>query len=129
HRLCVLAASREEAAGALAAWSANGAAPQVITGRAVGRPEPVFLFTGQGAQYVDMGRGLFDSSAVFRAAIEQCDEALRGSLDVPLVDVLYPNEVNRERALGLIDRTAYTQPALFAVEYALAQLWRSFGVE
>lgn len=87
------------------------------------KPRIVFLFTGQGAQYAGMCRELYETQPAFRRVIEQCQDVLAGELDVPLLDVLYA-----EDHAELIDQTAYTQPALFAVEYALAELWRSWGV-
>ncbi len=90
-------------------------------------PRIAFLFTGQGGQYPNMGRELYESQHVFRQTIDECAAivAAQGILDRPLLDVLYPADPN-DRA---VDDTRYTHPALFAVEYALAQLWLSWGVE
>lgn len=84
-----------------------------------------FLFTGQGAQYTQMARQLYDTEPEFRRTLERCNELLRPHLDQPLLAVLYPDSDSP----SLLDRTDYTQPALFAVEYALAELWRSWGIE
>ena len=84
---------------------------------------PIFLFPGQGAQFTGMGKQLFDSHPVFRATIEQCAGILDGELDTPLLDVLWGSSTH------LLDQTAYSQPGLFSVEYALATLWRSWGIE
>src|SRR6185295_475697 len=91
------------------------------------KPRVVFLFTGQGAQYAGMCRELFDTQPTFRRALERCQDILDGMLDVPLLQVLYPDATANGRA-DLINQTAYTQPALFAVEYALAELWQSWGI-
>ncbi len=83
-----------------------------------------FLFSGQGTQTPGMGRELFATAPVFRAALERCAAVLEPHLDRPLLPLLL--DAGEAEA---IDQTAYTQPALFAFEYALTELWRSFGVE
>jgi acyl transferase domain-containing protein/acyl-CoA synthetase (AMP-forming)/AMP-acid ligase II/acyl carrier protein len=96
----------------------------VYRGRApAGRPRIGFLFSGQGSQYIGMGRSLYESEPEFRAALDECDAVLRDELPSPLLAVVWG-----ESSYSL-DQTAYTQPALFAVEYALVRLWRSWGIE
>ena len=87
-------------------------------------PRIAFLFTGQGAQYAGMTKGLYDVSQVFRAALDRCAAILRPYLDRPLLDVLF----TKDTGAAQINQTVYTQPALFAVEFALTELWRSWGV-
>ncbi|NET47829.1 MAG: AMP-binding protein, partial [Merismopedia sp. SIO2A8] len=92
----------------------------------------VFAFTGQGAQYENMGYDLYQSQPVFRRVMNECDRILQTHLEYPLLHVLYPQE-RAKTALdplpeNLIHQTLYTQPALFAVEYALAELWQSWDI-
>jgi len=93
-------------------------------GRAAARPpEVVFLFTGQGSHYAGMAKQLYDTSPIVREVLDQCDAILRPHLDEPLLDVLYGSKQ------ALLEQASYTQPALFAVEYALAQAWQQWGVQ
>jgi acyl transferase domain-containing protein len=127
RRLSVLASTAEDARHKLIAFVAGENPGSVMTSRLVGneRPKLAFLFTGQGSQYANMGRQLYESSPTFRKALDQCDELLRPVLDRPLLSVLHPKEPKEP----LLDRTAYTQPALFALEYALSELWYSWGLQ
>ncbi len=123
HRLAVAASSTEGAREALARYGAGQEAPGVVVGRAPkAAPEVVFLFPGQGAQYPAMGGGLYEEEPVFRAALDRCAAAAQRALDLPLAEVLYG------RAAAALEETAYTQVGLFAVEWALAEVWRAWGV-
>jgi acyl transferase domain-containing protein/glutamate-1-semialdehyde aminotransferase len=99
----------------------EGNAERPITGVA-------FLFPGQGAQYVNMGRPLYESEARFRDEIDECAAVLKPHLGLDLRTILYPSEGDLGTAQQQIMQTAITQPALFIVEYALARLWMSWGV-
>jgi len=88
-------------------------------------PKIAFLFTGQGAQYINMGKKLYETQAGFRAAMDRCNLISTEYLPKPLLNVIYTDEENST----LINQTQYTQPALFAVEYALAKLWQSWGIQ
>lgn len=126
-RLSATVTSTAQLGQQLAAFSQAHATSSVLwTGTANTTPRQIaFLFTGQGAQYAGMGHELFATEPVFRQALQRCATLLQPYLDVSLLELLY--EVNPSRVL--LDQTAYTQPALFAIEYALAALWKSWGIE
>jgi len=127
HRLALTGSSTAEFADKLDAFAAGRDVAGLVRNQIVEhtRPRVAFLFTGQGAQYPDMGRQLYDTQPVFRQTIEQCDAILRSYLERPLLELLYPPAGADVPELRM---TAYAQPALFAVDYALAELWRSWGV-
>ncbi|MFF3518736.1 beta-ketoacyl synthase N-terminal-like domain-containing protein, partial [Streptomyces sp. NPDC002573] len=130
HRLAVVGGSPGELAERLTSGTgARGYVP-------AHRPEPTVavLFTGQGAQYPGMARELYAAQPVFRRTVDHCAELFDRHLDRPLLSVLHPEDTGAARdgeggpGQEPLDRTEYTQPALFTVEYALAELWRSWGV-
>src|SRR6185503_8415424 len=125
HRVAVSASTALELRDALKELARGETPPQAVRGKFEGAlaPKVGWLFTGQGAQRAGMGRELYGSEPTFRAALERCAAILAPELETPLLDVLYG------AASGRLDETAYTQPALFAVEYALAEVWRSWGVQ
>lgn len=87
----------------------------------------VFMFSGQGTQYVNMGRALYREEKTFRENVDACSDILKGELGFDLRDVLYPS-VDEERAGEQLKQTAVTQPALFTIEYSLAALWNEWGL-
>ena len=90
-------------------------------------PKIAFLFTGQGPQRAEMGKQLYQIEPKFRQVMDQCCEILRPSLGLSLVDLLYKEDPTQTERL--LDEATYAQPALFAIEVALAHLWRSWGIE
>src|SRR6185436_8081770 len=92
------------------------------TSHAEGAGKLAFLFTGQGAQYGGMARQLYQSFTSFREVIDECDRHFEAMDPVSLIDVLWGDQQ------ALIHATRYSQPAIFAVESALARLWASWGI-
>jgi acyl transferase domain-containing protein len=118
RRLAVVARNPGEAAGLLRE------VPPI--GRIRANPSKLaFLFSGQGGQYPGMGRGLYDAEPLFRASMDRCAEIARPLLDVPLLSLVFETSVDHHQ----IDRTSYTQVALFAIEWSLAQLWIAWGIK
>ncbi len=125
HRRALLASGLEEAAQALA----NRDPERLLTTN----PEPgdrpvVFLFSGQGSQYPNMGRGLYEAEPAFRDEVDRCCELLRPHLGLDLRELLFPSAEREADAAERLRQTAVAQPALFVVEYALAPLWMQWGV-
>lgn len=127
HRLAVRGETAAQMVEGLNAFIEGREHELLATGHTEGamRPQVAFLFTGQGAQYVGMGRALYARSPVFRAALDACDAALKPHLDRGLLELIFAEP----GTASPINETAYAQPVTFAIEYALATLWRSWGVE
>lgn len=87
-----------------------------------------FLFPGQGSQYLQMGKTLYDNEIIYRNAVDKCAELLMEELGLDIRDVLYPKN-NFEDAEALLRNTRLTQPSLFVTEYALSQLWMNWGIK
>jgi len=103
---------------------------QVFKGQPVAeKPLVTYMFTGQGSQYPNMARELYDSETVFREHVDVCCKTLKSSLGLDLRDVLYPQVERMDWAEQQLTQTRFTQPALFVTEYALAKLWMSWGIQ
>jgi acyl transferase domain-containing protein/thioesterase domain-containing protein/NADPH-dependent curcumin reductase CurA/acyl carrier protein len=119
HRRAIVSGSRIEAVEALRSGKGVG-------GDGEPNPHPVvFMFPGQGSQYPRMGFGLYQHEQVFRKEIEQCFEILDSRSLSELRSLIFPTGTADPARLG---QTGFTQPALFAIEYALAKLWIHWGI-
>jgi acyl transferase domain-containing protein/SAM-dependent methyltransferase len=125
-RLAVAGATVGEMRQELAAFGEGRSNGTVSIGLRDGaaRPQVAFLFTGQGAQYPRMGLELYATSPTFRQALDECASGLAPFMERGLLEIL--REVRDATA---INQTLYAQPVTFAIEYALAMLWRSWGIE
>jgi acyl transferase domain-containing protein/acyl carrier protein len=126
HRLAAVGSSRKEMAEQLEAFLSDEFRPGLHTGRRVPgrRPKLAFVFSGQGSQWVGMGQELMEQEPVFREAMERCDEAIRKYVDWSLLE-----ELAADSERSRLEEVDVIQPAIFAVQVALAALWRSWGVE
>lgn len=93
-----------------------------------GQKSVVFMFPGQGSQYVNMTREIYNTETVFRIEVEKCCEILKNITGFDLRDVLYVEETCRDEAELMLKKTIITQPVLFTIEYALAKLLISWGI-
>jgi acyl transferase domain-containing protein/NADPH:quinone reductase-like Zn-dependent oxidoreductase/acyl carrier protein len=123
HRRAVVGRESAELITQLREFADNATADEGATGGSTG---VVFVFPGQGSQWPGMGRELFATEPVFRAAVESCAAAMRPFTDWSLLELLASDEEAAARQLMRID---VVQPALVALDIALAALWRSWGIE
>ena len=132
HRHFVVAGNSAEAIAKLRA-----AKPAKRQSHLVNSSSPiVFLFPGQGAQYLQMGRELYENEPMFREAVDTCATILQPILELDIRTVVYPDEDEQtnmaaaaQLAGTMLKQTSMAQPAIFTIEYALAQLWQSWGIE
>lgn len=124
HRLAVVGRTRDELVAQLATLDQNQANPPkaMTSGH---QHKVVFVFPGQGSQWIGMGRQMLEREPVFRAALEQCDRVIRRSTGWSLITML----TGQDGEQSWFERTDSVQLALFAIQVGLSALWRSLGIE
>ena len=122
-RYAVSAHSEAQLKKHISAWL-RAAANDASRPQRTGNPPIAFMFSGQGSQHAGMGAKLYRTHSVFRDAIDRCHDLATPNLEHGLRDVIF----SKGNDAALVNRTEYTQPALFAVEYALVELLRSWGI-
>jgi acyl transferase domain-containing protein len=122
HRAVVVGGDRPALARGLSALAAGESSPDVAVGRAMSLGKKVFVFPGQGSQWLGMGRQLYNRFDVFARAFDAAAAAVDAQLRLPLREVMWGADPE------LLRSTEFAQPALFVLGIALAALWRSFGV-
>ena len=126
QRLAIFGKDKADIQQKLQAWRDGRTLKGVAHGQIFAKVKPkiAFIFTGQGAQYADMGRELYGSEPRFAETINRIASIMDPELGAPLLEVLFG-----EKSAEYLENTRYVQPALFAIEYALADLVRHWGVE
>ncbi len=123
YRTSFVCADREEALEQFRVGaSANSADSSDKSGKVV------FMFSGQGSQYRDMGRTLYEDAPLFREIVDQCFDAIEADLGVDPREIVFPKAEASPRSADLLSQTRFAQPILFVIEYALARYWQSLGV-
>jgi len=125
HRRFLVCENLEDAVDTLQ----NRTTQRVFTHYQESSERPItFMFPGQGSQYVNMGKELYQTESIFRESVDHCCFLLQPILNLDLRSVIYPQESDTQTAQERLKQTYLTQPALFIIEYALAQLWMSWGI-
>ena len=125
HRRAVVCNSHEHAIDVLSSGESRFLFSRHHDGS---QPKVAFLFPGQGSQHIHMARGLYRSQPVFRQSLDRCADALLPLIKLDLRTLIYPSPSQSDAAAKQLQQTRFAQPALFSVEYALAQMWMELGV-
>ncbi len=124
NRLAFVASDKDSLIHSMTEWLATGDGGDSVSGKCAGEAHPlVFVFTGQGAQWWAMGQELIKREPVFRGVLEEIDTHLK-----PLAGWSLVEEMTRDEASSQINRTNIAQPAIFGLQVALAELWKSWGI-
>jgi acyl transferase domain-containing protein/acyl-CoA synthetase (AMP-forming)/AMP-acid ligase II/pimeloyl-ACP methyl ester carboxylesterase/acyl carrier protein len=133
HRLAIVAESDRDLLDRLNFWQLESESSELLLSNLQKNHNQkiAWLFTGQGSQYEGMGYELYQTQPIFRNAIDRCAELLEPYIEKSLIEVIYPREGNSKNSQlsTPLNETEYTQPAIFTIEYALAQLWLSWGIK
>jgi acyl transferase domain-containing protein/acyl-CoA synthetase (AMP-forming)/AMP-acid ligase II/pimeloyl-ACP methyl ester carboxylesterase len=131
HRLAIAVQTKAQLTEQLANFTTGQASKGIAVGNINHNNQVAFLFTGQGSQYLNMGYELYQTQPVFKAAINRCAEILSSYLDHSLLEVLFSEQPSSfsPHPSSWLNETIYTQPAIFALEYALAQMWLDWGIK
>ena len=123
-RLAVIGRTTQEMAASFSELLAERQDPNIVMGKSEQPPKIAFVFSGQGGQWQGMGHELLRQEPVFRSTVEKIDQAIRRYFDWSLLEVLQaPTDSTRLAEIDLL------QPAIFGVQVALAELWRSWGIQ
>ena len=126
HRRMLICDDLEDAVKTLSSLAAQ----QVFTNYTeITERSVVFMFPGQGSQYVNMAREIYETQTVFKEQVDYCSEFLKPLLGLDLRHIIYPSESNIDEVSKQLQQTEIAQPAIFVIEYALAKLLQSYGVE
>lgn len=126
YRRMLVSTSAGDASHALSAGDPKRVFSRKVSSAA---PKCCFLFPGQGSQQPNMGRSLYESESVFRQEIDNCAAILKPHLGLDLRDLLYPAQAVTDELRDAVTQTILAQPAIFSIEYALAKLWMSWGIQ
>ncbi|MEM9460815.1 MAG: type I polyketide synthase [Myxococcota bacterium] len=127
ERLALVSRDAAQASVELRAFGEGTHRAPLRTARATSPPKIAFVFAGQGTQRIGVAQALYSSSATFREALDRCDALLKPALGRSIVPMLYPGSEGSEPQ-ALLRQTRYAQPVLFAIEVALVEQWRSWGI-